>query len=267
MQSNPPRITQAPVINDLEPGLTLDRLVFGYKDAPVLTNVMLDLPMGSASVVTGPNGSGKSTLLYLAAGLLRPLEGTVLMGGQRIDNLLPSERFQRGLRVGFVFQEGGLLMNMNALANVALPLRYHADALGLTLEGVERRAKEALERAHLAPSDYYRLPAHLSFGNRKRLALARSLALYPNYFFFDDPDVGLDPRTAGVIHELLCELRDAQDVTLLVGTNRAQLIERLEVPGYRLQDGALSRREDLPESVPPSIRPLSMFPPIQRPPR
>src|SRR5690606_1482442 len=98
-----------------------------------------------------------------------------------------------GVRRGVVFQEGGLLSNLPAVANVELPLRYHADVLGLSPEQVSERAEAALERVRLSRNDYYALPAHLSFGNRKRLALARALALRPNFFFFDDPDVGLDP--------------------------------------------------------------------------
>src|SRR5690606_32719478 len=111
-----------------------------------------------------------------------------------------------------VFQEGGLLSNMNALANVALSLRYHADVLDLTIADVEKRAKSALQRVRLLEDNYYSLPAHLSFGMRKRLALARAIALQPNFFSFDDPDVGLDPQTAALVHEILCEYRDDPEV-------------------------------------------------------
>jgi ABC-type transporter Mla maintaining outer membrane lipid asymmetry ATPase subunit MlaF len=77
---------------------------------------------------------------------------------------------------------------------------------------------------------------------RKRLALARAIALRPNFFFFDDPDVGLDPNTAGLVHEILCQYRDDPEVTMLVATNRDLLIDRLRVPGYVFQQGRLFAR-------------------------
>jgi ABC-type transporter Mla maintaining outer membrane lipid asymmetry ATPase subunit MlaF len=150
--------------------------------------------------------------------------------------------FRNGVRRGFVFQEGGLLSNLNALANVVLPLSYHADVLGLDHNGVQERAQEALERVRLSPSDRYALPAHLSFGNRKRLALARALATRPNFFFFDDPDIGLDPKTASLVHEILCRYRDDPNVTTVVATNRDLLIDRLGVPGYTLSGGRVVAR-------------------------
>jgi ABC-type transporter Mla maintaining outer membrane lipid asymmetry ATPase subunit MlaF len=237
-----------------EPGITLDRVRFGYDGRRTLDGITLDLPLGSNVVITGKNGAGKSTLLYVAAALLRPDAGTLLLGGQRVDSMLPSERFRRGLRVGFVFQEGGLIANLSAWDNVALPLRYHADVLGVSEADIETRVRTSLERVGLGANDVRQLPAHLSVGNRKRVALARALAVEPRYFFFDDPDVGLDPDTARLIHEILCAMRDDPRVTLMVATNRALLIERLGVRGLRLAEGKLRDAGPLPTSslVPPA---------------
>lgn len=223
-----------------EPGITLDRVAFDYAGQIILDRIDFDLPQGASAVITGPNGSGKSTFLYVAAGLAPPQAGTVLHAGHPLGALFPSTRVQHGLRVGFVFQEGGLLANLDVISNVSLPLRYHADVLGLDETALTERAEEALDAAHVARSEWSRMPAHLSFGLRRRLAMARALAMKPNFFFFDDPDVGIDPRTAQIIHQILCALRDDPDVTLLVATSRPQLIQRLEVPGYRLLAGALS---------------------------
>jgi ABC-type transporter Mla maintaining outer membrane lipid asymmetry ATPase subunit MlaF len=219
------------------PGIVLRSATFTFGSNTVLRMADFDLPRGGTAVITGRNGSGKSTLLYLAAGLVGLQSGVVTLAGHRADALHPSDMFRRGIRRGFVFQEGGLLSNMNALANVALPLRYHADVLGLSVQQIEERAIKAMRRVRINEPDFYALPAHLSFGNRKRLALARALAIEPNFFFFDDPDVGMDPRTAALVHELLCAFRDDPEVTMLVATNRELLIERLGVPGYALHDG------------------------------
>lgn len=234
-----------------EPGITLDRVHFSYEHVRVLTDVNWELGRGCSAVVTGRNGCGKSTLLYVAAGLLPPREGTVLLEGHSVASMLPSSRVRKGLRVGFVFQEGGLLTNLGAFANVALPLSYHHDVFGLNEEQVASRAEEALDAAQVSRTYWEQLPAHLSFGMRKRLALARAIAVRPNYFFFDDPDVGMDQQTARIAHQILCELRDDPDVTLMVATNRAILIERLEIQGFRLEGGQLSTRS-AHDSLPPS---------------
>ena len=164
---------------------------------------------------------------------------------------------RRGVRRGFVFQEGGLLSNMNALANVALPLRYHADLFGLTIAEIEKRAKAALDRVRVSQNEMYELPAHLSFGVRKRVALARAMAIEPKFFYFDDPDVGLDARTGGLVHEILCGYRDDPDVTMLVATNREALLERLGVPGYVLLGGRLILRQSAPVTSGPPPRSLA----------
>ena len=208
----------------------------------VLNGASLQLETGQSLIVTGPNGVGKSTLLYTCAGITPLLKGHLSLGGSRVDSSRPEEMFRRGVRCGVVFQEGGLISNMNALANVALPLRYHADSLGLSLGDVEERAEAALERVGIHSRDFFSLPAHLSFGVRKRLAFARALALRPNYFFFDDPDVGLDRDTAAKLHEGLFQYRDDPDVTMLIATNRELLIEQVQVPCVRLEQGRIFER-------------------------
>jgi phospholipid/cholesterol/gamma-HCH transport system ATP-binding protein len=223
-------------------GLVLRNAWFGFDGKPVLRGADLAVPKGTTVVVTGANGCGKSTLLYACAGLVELQKGSVMMAGHRADAFHPSDLFRAGVRCGFVFQEGGLLANMNAIANVALALRYHADVLGLNLKQIDKRATAALDKVKIPKVDHYVLPAHLSFGVRKRLALARAIALEPNFFFFDDPDVGLDPETAKVVHEILVGYRDDPEVTVLVATNRDILIDRLGVPGYELYEGVLSVR-------------------------
>jgi phospholipid/cholesterol/gamma-HCH transport system ATP-binding protein len=230
-------------------GIVLQHATFGYDEEPVLKGASLRLKKGDSAVVVGANGSGKSTLLYVCAGLIPLRRGVLQLGGRKVDALHPAELFRQGIRCGVVFQEGGLLSNMNALANVALPLRYHQDLLGLDLDAIEARAKQALERVRVPEAQYYSLPAHLSFGVRKRLALARAIAIEPNFFFFDDPDVGLDPSTAAIVHEILCQYRDDPEVTMLVATNRDLLIDRLQVHGLVLYAGILAEQTGGAHSV------------------
>jgi ABC-type transporter Mla maintaining outer membrane lipid asymmetry ATPase subunit MlaF len=235
-------------------GIVLRNVSFRFPGVTVLANASLDVPMGSTAIITGANGSGKSTLLYLCAGLISPDSGSIAIAGRRPDPHLESDLVRRGVHRGFVFQEGGLLSNMSALANVALPLRYHADVLGLSIADVERQAKNALTRLRVNEDDWYALPAHLSFGVRRRVAFARAVGIKPNFFFFDDPDVGVDPRTSRLLQRLLVEFRDDPSITTLIATNRDDLVDELGVPGYVLTGGRLIRREDAapPTSLPPS---------------
>jgi phospholipid/cholesterol/gamma-HCH transport system ATP-binding protein len=230
-------------------GIALHNAWFNYEDFGVLKGATLVLKTGESVVVAGANGTGKSTLLYVCAGLLQLERGSLRLGGFTADGLHPGELFRRGVRCGVVFQEGGLLSNMNALANVALALSYHADALGLSMTDIEARARLALERVRIPEAQHYTLPAHLSLGVRKRLALARAIAIEPNFFFFDDPDVGLDPSTAALVHEILCQYRDDPKVTMVVATNRDLLIDRLQVRGMFLRNGLLVEQHDGAHSI------------------
>ena len=134
------------IIDRQKPGLTLDRLQFGYEDQALIDSLSWEVPFGASALITGPTGVGKSTLLYLAAGLLAPDRGSVLQAGYPLAQLLPSQRVARGLRVGFVFQEGGLLSNQTAYSNITLPLHYHRDFLSLSDEQIAFRAEEALDK-------------------------------------------------------------------------------------------------------------------------
>ena len=215
---------------------------FRYGDMLVLHDTNVEVPRGGVLVVTGDNGVGKSTLLYVCAGLLQPTSGEVLLEGHRTDAAHPSSLFRRGVRRGFVFQQGGLFSNMSALANVTLALGYHADVLGIDATEITKRARHALREAGVEAGDIHSSPAHLSFGVRQRVALARALALEPNFLFFDDPDTGLDGSNVTLVHELMERLRDDPSVTMVVATNHDDLIDRLGVRPRVLAAGRLVER-------------------------
>ncbi len=242
-----------------EPGITLDRVRFGFEEHQLFENLSWELEQGLSAAIMGTSGAGKTTFMLIAAGLLPPQRGTVLLGGHPLRRLAPSERVRRGLRIGFVFQDAGLFANMDTYSNVSLPLLYHSEVLGLDEGAISDRTEEVLELTQIERRHWNTLPAHLSFGDRKRLSLARALSINPNYFFFDDPDIGMDQRTAGVTHKVLSQLRDNPEVTLLVATNRSKLLSRLEIEGYRIEaQGLVSTQGALSHapsgwSLPPPI--------------
>jgi ABC-type transporter Mla maintaining outer membrane lipid asymmetry ATPase subunit MlaF len=223
----------------MKDGLWLEDAAFRYGDLWVLRETELHVPPGRTLLITGDNGVGKSTLLYLCAGLLTATTGHVWLDGHLAVAKKPSELMRQGVRRGFVFGQGGLLSNLTALANVTLSLRYHADVFGIDEKEVSVRAREALGQMRVAQIDFHTLPAHLSVGVRKRVALARALALDPNFVFLDDPDGGLDSATRQLVYERLERFRDDAKMTLVIATNSRQLMERLGVRAMELAHGHL----------------------------
>jgi len=223
----------------MKDGLWLEDVSFKYGDLWVLRETELHVPPGRTLIVTGDNGVGKSTLLYVCAGLLNASGGQVWLDGHLAAAKKPSELMRQGVRRGFLFGQGGLLSNLSALANVTLALRYHADLFGMDEEDLNLRAREALAQLRVAQTDFHALPAHLSLGVRKRVALARALALNPNFVFLDDPDGGLDSSTRNLVYERLESFRDDSGITVIVTTNSRQLIDRLGIHPMELAHGHL----------------------------
>lgn len=223
----------------MKDGLWLEDVSFRYGDLWVLRETELHVPPGRTLIVTGDNGVGKSTLLYVCAGLLNATAGHVWLDGHLAAAKKPSELMRQQVRRGFVFGQGGLLSNLSALANVTLALRYHADLFGLDEEDLNLRAREALTELRVAQTDFHALPAHLSLGVRKRVALARALAMNPNFVFLDDPDGGLDSATRNLVYERLERFRDDSGITVMVATNSRQLIDRLGIQPMELAHGHL----------------------------
>ena len=218
----------------------------------IVAGQSLKLPVGGSLAVTGANGVGKSTLLHLCAGLLAPQQGTVTLNGVTAFQRLPSQLLRDGVRRAVVFQHGGLVAQLSALENVKLPLRYHADVLGIDDAAIEQRAREHLEVMGIRSPDLHATPGRLSLGMRKRVAFARALAMRPEFVFVDDPDAGLDHDNAERIVELLLRYRDDERVTMMVASNHRSLLEQLEVPVIELIDGRFAR-PDLVTHPPASL--------------
>ncbi len=231
-------------------GLALSGVTYRRGELTIVDRQSIAIPRGGTLIVTGPNGSGKSTLLHLCAGLIAPDEGDVRIGGHPADAVHPSELLRKGVRLGFVFQQGGLVANLSALGNVGLPLRYHADVLELSEAIIDERARFCLGAVGVESPDIHALPGRLSFGISKRVAFARAMAIEPNFAFFDDPDAGLDRENAEVVHQVLVSYKNDPGVTMIVATNHRVLIERLGAPVYELAAGRLTRLDLM--TMPPS---------------
>ena len=187
----------------------------------VLRGVSFALARGTTLAVMGGSGSGKTVLLRIADGLIRADAGEVWLFGTRIDRLREEAILPLRRRAGFVFQGAALFDSLSVFENVAYPLREHA-ALG---EGeITDRVHRLLSLVGLPGTDDV-MPAELSGGMRKRVGIARALAMEPEVLFFDEPTAGLDPTNARVVAELIRELRSGVCNTAMVVTHDVELAD------------------------------------------
>ena len=195
--------------------LEMDGIEKLLQGTAVLQGAALHVRRGTTAVVLGPSGAGKSVLLRHAVGLLRPDAGTVRLDGRRIDDLPERELNVVRRRIGVVFQGAALFDSMDVATNVAFPL----EAIGIG-PGTERddRVHRALRTVGLADRGAA-MPAELSGGQRKRVAIARAIVLEPEIVFYDEPTTGLDPPRADLVNRLIVRLRDELGVTGIVVTH------------------------------------------------
>ncbi len=181
----------------------------------VLDGISLDVEAGSCLVVLGPSGTGKSVLLKHLVGLLKPDRGQVYFEGQRIDELSERQMVEVRRNFGFLFQMSALFDSSNNIDNVAFPLVEHTQ---LPAEEIRAIAQQKLEMVGL-PDVALKMPAELSGGMKKRVALARAIAMNPKVILYDEPTTGLDPIRSDVINELILKLQRELQVTSIVVTH------------------------------------------------
>ena len=217
----------------------------------ILSGVNLSVHRGETLVIMGVSGSGKSTLLRSMIGALPPTRGKVEVFHQDIYQLDEDSLNAIRKRFGVLFQSGALFSSMTVGENVALPLREHTN---LEPELIEIIVKMKLELVGLRGFESLR-PSQLSGGMRKRVGLARALALDPEMLFYDEPSSGLDPITTGVIDKLTVDLSRKTGVTSIVVTHRMESAFRIATHMVMLYEGRV-RADGSPEEIRRSEDPL-----------
>ena len=204
----------------------IKNVTFSRGDRLIYDNVSLNFPKGKVTAIMGPSGIGKTTMLRLIGGQLKPDSGEVLVEGKNIPTLSRSELYLAREKMSMLFQSGALFTDMNVFDNVAFPIREHTHLsediirtmVLLKLEAVGLRGARDL------------MPAELSGGMARRAALARAIALDPDLIMFDEPFVGQDPISMGVLVRLIRDLNHTLNVTSIVVSHDVK--EVMEIADY-----------------------------------
>jgi phospholipid/cholesterol/gamma-HCH transport system ATP-binding protein len=200
-----------------KPLIVFQKVSLGFDTGDVLKEISFEVLDGESLVLLGESGAGKTLLMKLAAGLIRPDSGSIIVMGQRVSEMPESDLLQFRRDLGFVFQEGALFDSLSVADNVGYRLQEEAVDAAV----VEQRVREILRFVELE-SAIEKFPAELSGGMRRRVSIARALIMRPQVVFYDSPTAGLDPVTSQTILTLILRGRDLQDATSLIATQRVQ---------------------------------------------
>jgi phospholipid/cholesterol/gamma-HCH transport system ATP-binding protein len=206
------------------PLISFQRVGMEFQQQRVLESIQFDIARGQTVVVVGESGCGKTVLLKLMIALLRPTSGSIVFDGKILAELGDRELTRQRLRFGFLFQGAALFDSLTVYDNVAFGLREHRSLNETQIRGVVR---SRLQEVGLPAAAELKKPAELSGGMKKRVALARALALNPEVMLYDEPTTGLDPIMTDVINELILQVRQRNPVTSIVVTHEMKTVYKV----------------------------------------
>jgi phospholipid/cholesterol/gamma-HCH transport system ATP-binding protein len=206
------------------------RSVFGGLD--------MDIPRGRITAIMGPSGTGKTTLLRLITGQVAADEGSIVVAGQEMRSVRRSDLYVLRRRMGMLFQNGALLTDLSVFENVAFPLREHTDLPERLIRQLVLTKLQAVGLRGAAEL----MPSELSGGMSRRVALARAIVMDPEILIYDEPFVGLDPISLGVILRLIRRLNDALGITSIVVSHDVHEISTVADVLFLLSGGKVVAR-------------------------
>lgn len=196
--------------------IDLENVHLAFGDLVILDGIWLEVDRGETVVVMGGSGQGKSTILKIILGLLEPQDGRVFVCGVDIVHADQAVLDEVRREIGMVFQGGALFDSLTVGENLAFRLREEGE---IPLEEIEELVQEKLSFVDLEPRVANLMPAELSGGMRKRVAIARAIMGSPSIVLYDEPTTGLDPITSETVNDLIIKLRDTQNVAGVVVTH------------------------------------------------
>jgi phospholipid/cholesterol/gamma-HCH transport system ATP-binding protein len=213
-------------------------LSYAVNGRPVFAGLDLEIPRGRITAIMGPSGTGKTTLLRLITGQVAADDGSIVVAGKDMRTVRRAELYVLRRRMGMLFQNGALLTDFSVFENVAFPLREHTD---LPERLVRQLVLTKLQAVGLRGAAEL-MPAELSGGMSRRVALARAIVMDPEILIYDEPFVGLDPISLGVILRLIRRLNDALGITTIVVSHDVHQISTVADVVFLLSGGKVVAR-------------------------
>ena len=195
--------------------IELKSIYKSFEDKDVLIDINARFENGKTNLIIGQSGSGKTVLMKSIVGLLTPERGEILYDGRNFLNMNKKEKISLRREMGMIFQSAALFDSLSVLENVMFPLDMFSND---TLRDRTRRAQFCLDRVNLIDAQN-KYPGEISGGMQKRVAIARAIALNPQYLFCDEPNSGLDPKTSLVIDELIHDITTEYNMTTIINTH------------------------------------------------
>jgi phospholipid/cholesterol/gamma-HCH transport system ATP-binding protein len=221
-----PRESTGQAVTEDRPVVVFEHVELAFDEKVVLKDVSFTLRAGRTKIILGASGSGKSTSLKIITGLLKADSGTVLVNGHDVTRMSEAEMMTVRADLGMIFQEGALFDSLTVRENVGYKLYEEGK---VPLDEAHRRVEEVLGFVGLS-EHIDKMPSELSGGQRRRVAIARSMAFKPHILLYDEATTGLDPITAMTVDEEIIKLRDLEEVTSVVVTH--QLRDAFYVADY-----------------------------------
>jgi len=213
--------------------IKVENLHKSFGSTKILKGITSCFDKGKTNLIIGQSGSGKTVFLKCLLGLFQPDEGKIIYNNLDYSQMNEDQQTQLRQEMGMVFQGSALFDSMTVIENVMFPLRMFTT---LTREEMKDRAATVLERVNLVDADY-KLPSEISGGMQKRVAIARAIVNQPKYLVCDEPNSGLDPKTAIVIDNLIQEITKEYDITTVINTHDMNSVMEIGEKILFLKDG------------------------------
>ena len=204
-----------------------------FGDAHILKGISTTFEKGKTNLIIGQSGSGKTVFLKCLLGLFSPEEGSIVYDGKKYSDLSENEKRDLRQEMGMVFQGSALFDSMTVAGNVKFPLEMFTKQSAMEMED---RVNTVLKRVNLVDA-HHKFPAEISGGMQKRVAIARAIVMNPKYLFCDEPNSGLDPKTAILIDDLIKEITEEYNITTIINTHDMNSVMQIGEKILFLKDG------------------------------